>query len=233
MIKEEEPPKKSRQEQIDEQIARELEERYAQENQARREQIARDEEIARIHAEEELGMMISELDRSNEMINKHMEEFEASANGHIKRWKILRVREYTELYQTFEDLLKRIDKEDLDTLWKMAQELHKSGKLIDDKEKEIWVKLKRLYDPDPTDQLWSILRHMHKPREWKLYDISGVHHVVTGKGYELFMLIEKDYPLTKGLATLMISNKLQMDRLTERAIELINKIYKIANRSTR
>nr|GFD48635.1 hypothetical protein [Tanacetum cinerariifolium] len=40
---------------------------------------------------------------------------------------------------------------------------------------------------------------MHAPVEWKLYDLSGVHHV-TAKDKEIIMLVEKDYPLRRGLA---------------------------------
>ncbi|GJZ80484.1 hypothetical protein Tco_0645478, partial [Tanacetum coccineum] len=39
------------------------------------------------------------------------------------------------------------------------------------------------------------------------------HHVSTEKGQYIFMLVEKDYPLTKGLATLMLCNKLRVDQL--------------------
>nr|GEV11068.1 uncharacterized mitochondrial protein AtMg00810-like [Tanacetum cinerariifolium] len=42
-------------------------------------QISRDEEIAKIHAEEELQHMIEGLDRSNETIAKHLEEYEQAA----------------------------------------------------------------------------------------------------------------------------------------------------------
>ncbi|GKE60401.1 hypothetical protein Tco_1510768 [Tanacetum coccineum] len=77
-------------------------------------------------------------------------------DGNLKSWKIVRVGEHMELYQTFEDMVKRIDKEDLDKLWSLAQEVHEKGQLLDDKEKQIWVELKRLYEPDPTDQLWKI-----------------------------------------------------------------------------
>nr|GEW14509.1 putative reverse transcriptase domain-containing protein [Tanacetum cinerariifolium] len=38
---------------------------------------------------------------------------------------------------------------------------------------------------------------MHAPVEWKLYDLSRVHHV-TSKDKEIFMLVEKDYPLRRG-----------------------------------
>ncbi|GKB28263.1 hypothetical protein Tco_0867664, partial [Tanacetum coccineum] len=55
-----------------------------------REQIERDAEIARIHAEEDLRQMINELDRSNVMINKHMAEYEEAEND-------LTIEEKTEL----------------------------------------------------------------------------------------------------------------------------------------
>nr|GEX69156.1 hypothetical protein [Tanacetum cinerariifolium] len=81
---------------------------------------------------------------------------------------------------------------------------------INDKEIELWVELKRMYEPDPEDQLWTLIQNfMHAPVEWKLYDLSGVHHLIA-KDKEIFMLVEKDYPLIKGLALVMISYKLQV-----------------------
>nr|GFB12482.1 hypothetical protein [Tanacetum cinerariifolium] len=53
-------------------------------------------------------------------------------------------------------------------------------------------------------QLWTHNQaFMHDPLEWKLYDICGVHHV-SSKDQEIFMLVEKDYLLRKGLAIVMI-----------------------------
>nr|GEY51672.1 uncharacterized mitochondrial protein AtMg00810-like [Tanacetum cinerariifolium] len=71
--------RKNLQEQIDVQVAREMEEEMAREDQRLNEQIARDAEIARIHAEEELKMLIDGLDRNNEMIAKHLHEYEQAA----------------------------------------------------------------------------------------------------------------------------------------------------------
>nr|GEY04226.1 hypothetical protein [Tanacetum cinerariifolium] len=76
-VTETEVPKKNKlQEQIDAQVAREIKEDFARENQRLSEQAARDSEIARIHAEEELELMIEGLDRSNEVIAKHLSEYE-------------------------------------------------------------------------------------------------------------------------------------------------------------
>nr|GFD14837.1 hypothetical protein [Tanacetum cinerariifolium] len=71
--------KKKLQEQIDVQVAREMEEQIAREDQRRNEQIARDAKIARIHAEEEVQMMIDGLDRNNEMIAKHLNDYKQAA----------------------------------------------------------------------------------------------------------------------------------------------------------
>nr|GFA95954.1 hypothetical protein [Tanacetum cinerariifolium] len=82
---------------------------------------------------------------------------------------------------------------------------------------ELWVELKRLYEPDVEDQLWTHTQNMmHALVEWKLYDSCGVHHV-TSKDNEIFMLIEKDYPLRKGLAIMMICYKLQVENYSQMA----------------
>nr|GEZ43631.1 hypothetical protein [Tanacetum cinerariifolium] len=60
-------------------VAREMEEQIAREDRRMNEQIARDAEIARIHAKEELQMLIDSLDRNNEMIAKYLQEYEQFA----------------------------------------------------------------------------------------------------------------------------------------------------------
>ncbi|GJW69427.1 retrovirus-related pol polyprotein from transposon TNT 1-94 [Tanacetum coccineum] len=70
------------------------------------------------------------------------------------------------------------------------------------------VELKRLFEPDKNDTLWNLQRYMHDPFKWKLYDTCGVHHVSTERGHDIFMLVEKDYLLTRALMTLMLCNKL-------------------------
>nr|GFB04567.1 hypothetical protein [Tanacetum cinerariifolium] len=66
---------------------------------------------------------------------------------------------------------------------------------------------------------------MHAPVEWKLYDMCGVHQV-TSKDKEIFMLVEKDYPLRKGLAFGMISYKLQVETYSKMGRIVGNKMHK-------
>nr|GEX17482.1 xylulose kinase-1 [Tanacetum cinerariifolium] len=74
------PKKKKVQEQIDAQVARELEEQMVREDQRMSEQVDRDAEVARIHVEEELQSMIDGLDKSNETVAKYLQEYQQFAS---------------------------------------------------------------------------------------------------------------------------------------------------------
>nr|GEZ56516.1 hypothetical protein [Tanacetum cinerariifolium] len=80
MVESDTPKKKKLQEQINAQVARELEEQQEKENMGMNEHIARDAEVVRIHAEEELQEMIDSLDKSNETIAKYLQEYQDFAS---------------------------------------------------------------------------------------------------------------------------------------------------------
>ncbi|GKC79282.1 hypothetical protein Tco_1130056 [Tanacetum coccineum] len=102
------------------------------------------------------------------------------------------------MYQVFKDMLKNFDRDDLVKLWSLVQERYNSSGLNEDKEIELWVELKMLFKPD-VENLLELQKYMHDPLKWWLYDMCAVHHVSTEKGQDIFMLVEKDYPLTKRL----------------------------------
>nr|GEY47937.1 hypothetical protein [Tanacetum cinerariifolium] len=79
MVESDTPKKKKLQEQIDAQVARELKEQQEREDVRMNEQIARDGEVARIHAEEEIQGMIDSLDKSNETVAKYLQEYQQFA----------------------------------------------------------------------------------------------------------------------------------------------------------
>nr|GFA11818.1 hypothetical protein [Tanacetum cinerariifolium] len=292
MIEPEQPSKKKVLEQMSVQLARDLKDKFAQEDQIIREQAEIDSEIARIHAKRELEMMIAKLNRSNEMVAKYLSEYEQAKAGlshdekvelidellmyqrhlaqiqkyqaqqnkpaiNTKRrnfymsilrsnagWKVKDLKgmtskasglEPTQEQQSEEpkelseeELTKRIE-EDLDRLWSLVKETCSTTEVTDKKAKELWVELNRLYEPDSRDPLWALQRYMHDPLVWRLYDTCGVHHVSTGRGHDILMFMVNDYPLTKGLTTLVLCNKLQVDQYSEMANELLMKIYIIAN----
>nr|GEX15478.1 leucine-rich repeat protein [Tanacetum cinerariifolium] len=156
-------------------------------------------------------------------------DWEVHTEGQRSYWKIIRLGGSSASYQFFVDLLKHFDREDLNQLWALVKDTLNIRPAKSDKEMELWVKLKRLYEPDVEDQLWTHTQNlMYATVEWKLYDMCRVHHV-TSRDKEIFMLVEKDYPLRKGLAIVMISYKLQVENYSQMANDLILKIYKISN----
>ncbi|GKE75337.1 hypothetical protein Tco_1537378, partial [Tanacetum coccineum] len=112
----------------------------------------------------------------------------------------------------------------------LVHERFNSTKPTEDKERELWVELKRLFEPNNDDTLWKLQMYMYDPLKWNLYDTCVVHHVFTERAHDIFMLVEKDYLLTKALMTLMLSNKLQVDEYSVMADELLRKIFILANR---
>ncbi|GJX53361.1 hypothetical protein Tco_0281730 [Tanacetum coccineum] len=157
----------------------------------------------------------------------------------IVQWKKFMLKPYrfgnhTEAYQIFTDMLKKFDRDDLIKLWDLVKERFSTTEPTYDKsphkEKELWVELKRLFELDNDDTLWKLQRYMHDPLIWRLYDTCGVHHVSSVRGHDIFMIVKRDYPLTRRLMTVMLANKLQVDEYSEMANELLRKIFILANR---
>ncbi|GKA86563.1 hypothetical protein Tco_0808274, partial [Tanacetum coccineum] len=86
------------------------------------------------------------------------------------------------------------------------------------------VELKRLFEPDTDEELWKLKKHIHD-LTWKLYDSCGVHYVSTEKGIDIYMLVEKEYPLSRGTLTLMLVVKIMVDQDNEMSRELLRKIF--------
>nr|GEX58689.1 hypothetical protein [Tanacetum cinerariifolium] len=283
MVESDMPKKKKLQEQINVQMAREMEDQMARGDQRMDEQITRDVEISRIHAEEELQMLIDELtigekielinelvknqdhhvkilkyqaQQSKPLSKKQQREFYMSVlkshsgwktrhfrgmtlkeirekfilvwkqikdcvhmssteeGKRMKRkglrleqesakkiktseevseedlkemmrlvpveernyWKIIRLGGHTAVYPFFIDMLKHFDREDLNQLWTLVKETLSIRHASSDKEKELWVELKRLFEPNFEEQLWTHTQAlMHDPIEWRLYDTCGVY----------------------------------------------------------
>ncbi|GJT07938.1 putative ribonuclease H-like domain-containing protein [Tanacetum coccineum] len=102
-------------------------------------------------------------------------------------------------------------KDGLVMLWSLVKERFNSTKPTDDKEREIWVEMKRLFEPDTDDELWKLQKYIHD-LTWMLYDSCRVHHVSTEKGIDIYMLIEKEYPLSRGTLTQMLVAKLLVEQ---------------------
>ncbi|GKE09626.1 putative ribonuclease H-like domain-containing protein [Tanacetum coccineum] len=93
------------------------------------------------------------------------------------------------------------NKDDLVKLWSLVQERFNSTDPTEDKEIELWVELKRL-----------------------------VHHVSIKDGINIYMLVEKEYPLSRGVLTQMLAAKLLVEQNNEMSRDLLKKIFMMAER---
>nr|GEU88547.1 hypothetical protein [Tanacetum cinerariifolium] len=195
------------------------------------EEVKATEEVPKEKVKEMIQLIpIEEVYVESFQVKHPIVDWKVHTEGQRSFWKIIRLGGSSASYQFFVDILKHLDREDLNQLWRLVKETLSIRPPTSDKEMELWVELKRLYEPDAEDQLWTHTQNiMHALVEWKLYDSCGVHHV-TFKDKEIFMLVEKDYPLKKGLAIVMIGYKLQVENYSQMASDFVLKIYKIANR---
>ncbi|GJR39540.1 hypothetical protein Tco_1215224 [Tanacetum coccineum] len=120
---------------------------------------------------------------------------------------------YDEIRPIFEEEYNKIQ-----TLFKKTAEVQLKKDLDQQNLTEIygkvhlWVeKWMRLFEPDKDDVLWKLQRYMYDPLTWRLYGTCEVHHVSSTRGHDIYMLIEKDYPLSTAVMNLMLSRRLQVE----------------------
>ncbi|GJW92247.1 hypothetical protein Tco_0169800 [Tanacetum coccineum] len=140
-----------------------------------------------------------ELDEEARLEREREEEASKAAN--ITEWDDVQAMmdaDY-ELATKLQEQERRIEGhlDDLVMMWSLVKEKFNSTEPIDDKEREIWVELKRLFEPDTNDD----------------------------ERIRTYMLVEKEYPLSRGTLTLMLVAKLLVDQDKEMSRELLRKIF--------
>lgn len=138
-------------------------------------------------------------------------------------WKITRLGGESSSFIQFEDLIKACDRDDLDTLWKLVNERFKADTLKDMKEMQLWVDLRRLYEPDLNDKYWKF-DSSDLNTTWTYYDKCEVHHVSTIAKVDVFMFAEKEYPLRATTLSAMLKSRLRVYEDNEKVRALIQKI---------
>nr|GEU71577.1 retrovirus-related Pol polyprotein from transposon TNT 1-94 [Tanacetum cinerariifolium] len=101
-------------------------------------------------------VIVSEFKVETLQVKYPLIEWEIHSKGSRSYWKMIRVGGITEAYQSFEDMLKGFDKEDMVALWSLVKEKFSTAVPSVDKEKALWVELKRLFEPDADDVLWKL-----------------------------------------------------------------------------
>nr|GEW19362.1 hypothetical protein [Tanacetum cinerariifolium] len=62
--------------------------------------------------------------------------------------------------EKIKELIRLIDRVDLNQLWALVKETLSIRPATNEKEMELWVKLKRLYEPYVEDHLWTYTQHI-------------------------------------------------------------------------
>ncbi|GJU95602.1 hypothetical protein Tco_1320358 [Tanacetum coccineum] len=125
---------------------------------------------------------------------------------------------------TTSPMLQNIDREDLETLWKLVKAKHRNTRPEEAYERVLWGDLKVMFEPDIESEVWRSLEG-HNVTVWKLFSSSGVHFV-RFKHLHIFMLVEKKYPLTPATVTDMLNKKLQINQWNEMCYQLLKLMTK-------
>ncbi|GJX75801.1 hypothetical protein Tco_0322612 [Tanacetum coccineum] len=146
-------------------------------------------------------------------------EYKLIKEGIIGHYQLIRADGSSKRYSSMIRMLQGIDREDLQTLWKLVKTKHGDIRPEDEHERVLWGDLKVMFEPDIKSDVWRNLQG-YKVTNWKLFDSCGVHFVRFGNVH-IFMLVEKRYPLTPITITNMLNKKLQADYWNEMCYQLL------------
>ncbi|GJU81808.1 hypothetical protein Tco_1284173 [Tanacetum coccineum] len=144
--------------------------------------------------------------------------------GMIGYFQIIRADGSSRRYSSMIRMLQNIDREDLETLWKLVKAKHGNTRPEEAYERVLWGDLKVMFEPDVESEVWRNLQG-YNVTVWKLFSSSGVHFV-RFQNLHIFMLVEKKYPLTPATITKMLNKKLQTDHWNEMCYQLLKLMTK-------
>ncbi|GJT34197.1 hypothetical protein Tco_0924616 [Tanacetum coccineum] len=110
------------------------------------------------------------------------------------------------------------------TLYKLVKAEYESTRPVEDLDLVLWNGLKTMFKPHVEDNVWKNQQD-YKVLSWKLYDSCGVHFLRM-QHMQIYMLVEKKYPLTPSTLTMMLEKKLMIDYESEMAYQLLKFIIK-------
>ncbi|GKA97351.1 hypothetical protein Tco_0825245 [Tanacetum coccineum] len=103
-------------------------------------------------------------------------EYKIIKEGIIGHYQLIRADGSSKRYSSMIRMLQGIDREDLETLWKLVKTKHGNTRPEDEHERVLWGDLKVMFEPDIKSVVWRNLQG-YKVTIWKLFDSCGVHFV--------------------------------------------------------
>nr|GEU36944.1 hypothetical protein [Tanacetum cinerariifolium] len=144
-------------------------------------------------------------------------DWEIHSEGSRSYWKIIRVVGITEAYQSFEDMLKGFEREDLDALWRLVKEKFNAVIIL-------MLSTKLQVDEDcemPRDLVMKIFMEANKPksrRRIKIYSSQRTYKVAMTKEAQMKEVRKKslrDFYKTRPSSSGMVAQKRpRVDKIT-------------------
>ncbi|GJX88501.1 hypothetical protein Tco_0340515 [Tanacetum coccineum] len=144
---------------------------------------------------------------------------EKRAGTDTRDYKEAKADRKSKMYMIFSQMLKSFDREDLEDLYKLVKAKYESTRPVEDLDLLLWGDLKTMFEPHVEDKVWKNQQE-YKVLNWKLYDSCGVHSLMM-QHVQIYMLVEKKYPLTPSTLSMMLEKKLIIDYESEMAYQLV------------
>ncbi|GJV41256.1 hypothetical protein Tco_1419696 [Tanacetum coccineum] len=144
--------------------------------------------------------------------------------GRKSYYQIMRADGKSQMYMIFSHMLKSFNREDLEDLYKLVKAKYESTRPVEDLDLLLWGDLKTMFEPHVEDKVWRNQQE-YKVLDWKLYDSCGVHSLRM-QHMQIYMLVEKKYPLAPLTLSMMLEKKLIIDYESEMAYQLLKFIIK-------
>ncbi|GJV72188.1 hypothetical protein Tco_1492183 [Tanacetum coccineum] len=142
-------------------------------------------------------------------------------------YQIVRENGTDMVYISFRSMLTDISRDDLTELYRIVMRKHGMNKPEDEFEKVLWEYLKNMFEePLSTDSIWS-LPGQQRLICWRYYDACRVH-CLNLESVDVYMLIERKYPLSAEVCKAMLDKKLQGGKPDEDCYKLLKMMEKQA-----
>nr|GEZ45682.1 zinc finger, CCHC-type [Tanacetum cinerariifolium] len=141
------------------------------------------------------------------------------------RYKIIQADGTHQLYASFITVLKKFDRDDLETLWSIVKERFSTSKPNNFSDEYLLTTLMTMFGrPDGQDNVWKSQRSVHGQamvKSWKLLTSCGVY-IISFTTTQLIFLVERRYPLSRFTLEQMLNVvRLQVEEQSEMSMELI------------